>query len=135
MPQKTALSDLEKTLMDIVWKCGSATAADVQEALAPERPLKDSTVRTVLGRLEEKGYLRHEVQGRTFLYSGVEPPRNVAVRAVKQILDRFCHGSVESLLTGMVDDEVVDPEELQRIASRLARERLARRVPARKRKE
>ena len=123
MPLKAALSDLEQKVMDIVWARGSATAADVQTALASERPLRDSTVRTILTRLEEKGFVRHTVEGRTFVYTGTEPPHNVAVRAVKQILDRFCQGSVESLLVGMVDDAVVDPEELRRIATRLSRER------------
>lgn len=109
--------------MNIVWSRNTATAADVQSDLQPQRTLKDSTVRTVLSRLEEKGYLQHEVDGRTFVYSSVEPPGNLAVRAVKQILDRFCNGSLESLLVGLVSDEVVDAEELQRIADRLAAER------------
>jgi predicted transcriptional regulator len=126
MSLKPALSDLEQQLMDIVWNRGSATAGEIQDALTPERPLKDSTIRTVLTRLEEQGYVRHKVRGRTFVYSGVEPAHKVAVRAVKQILDRFCHGSVESLLVGMVDGEMVDPAELQRIADQLARERRTR---------
>jgi BlaI family penicillinase repressor len=123
MAIKLPLSRLEQEVMDVVWSAGKVTAADVQAALAPKRALRDSTVRTVLTRLEEKGYLRHQVEGRTFVYSSVERPRRLAVRAVKQIIDRFCHGSVESLLTGMVDDEVVDPKELQRIIDRLAAKR------------
>jgi BlaI family transcriptional regulator, penicillinase repressor len=123
MAIKLPLSGLEQEVMDVVWSAGKVTAADVQAALAPKRALRDSTVRTVLTRLEEKGYLRHVVEGRTFVYSSVERPRRLAVRAVKQIIDRFCHGSVESLLTGMVDDEVVDPKELQRIIDRLAAKR------------
>ena len=106
--------------MTVVWKRGKTTAAAVQAALAAKRSLKDSTVRTILTRLEEKGYAKHKLDGRSFVYSGVEKPQEVAVRAVKQILDRFCHGSVESLLCGMVEDEVVDPEELRAIAKRLA---------------
>ena len=92
----------------------------------PKRALRDSTIRTVLTRLEEKGYVRHEVNGRTFIYASVEPPSSVAVRAVKQIVDRLCHGSMESLLVGMVDDEIVNPEELQQIVNRLARQRSAK---------
>jgi predicted transcriptional regulator len=109
--------------MNIIWSRGSATAANVQKILAAERPLKDSTIRTVLMRLEDKGYVQHEVDGRTFVYSCVEPPGSVAARAVKQILDRFCHGSLESLLAGMVDDELVNTDELRKIADRLGRER------------
>ncbi len=113
--------------MGVIWKRGSASAGDVREALAPDRPLKDSTIRTVLTRLEIKGYVRHTAEGRTFIYSGVEHPRNVAARAVKHILDRLCHGSVESLLAGMVDGKMVDPKELEQIAARLAQERAVRR--------
>jgi predicted transcriptional regulator len=58
-------------------------------------------VRTVLRRLEEKGYLRHEVDGRTFVYHATQHRRGVAARAVQQIIDRFCGGSVEQLLVGM----------------------------------
>jgi len=122
---KPALSELEQQVMKVIWKRGAATAADVQEGLQPERPLKDSTIRTVLARLEAKEYVRHTVEGRTFVYSGIEHPRNVAARAVKQILERFCHGSIESLLTGMVDGEIVDPEELEQIVARLAQGRSA----------
>jgi len=51
----------------------------------------------------------------------VEPPRNVAARAVRQIIDRFCGGSVEELLVGMVANQVVDERELERLAQRIAR--------------
>jgi predicted transcriptional regulator len=107
--------------MNIIWSRGTATAADIQKGLSEERPLKDSTIRTVLMRLEEKGYVQHEVSGRTFVYSCLEAPGSVAARAVKQILDRFCHGSLEALLAGMVDDKLVDTDELQKIADRLGR--------------
>lgn len=131
---KIALSELEQQVMRVIWKRGYATAGDVQEALAPNRPLNYSTIRTVLARLEAKEYVRHTVNGRTFLYSGIEQQRNVAVRAVKQILDRFCHGSVESLLVGMVDNEIIDPKELKQIAARLSQEQAALNVKQRNRK-
>jgi len=118
-----SLSALEQLVMEIVWQRGSATADGVREALDSTRPLKDSTVRTVLKRLEEKGYLRHTVEGRTYVYSGSVPRQNIAARAVKQIVDRFCNGSVESLLVGMVDHEVVDADELERMVTRLKEER------------
>ncbi len=112
--------------MQAIWSHGNATAAEVQQALAGERPLRDSTIRTVLLRLEEKGYVKHEVSGRTFVYSCLEPPRSVAARAVQQIVDRFCEGSLESLLAGMVEDELVDTQELRKIVDRLSRERKER---------
>jgi len=126
------LSLLEQLVMEVVWQRGSATADIVRAALDPDRPLKDSTVRTVLKRLEDKGYLRHKVEGRTYVYSGSEPRQNIAARAVKQILDRFCSGSVESLLVGMVDQEVVDADELERMVTRLKAQRAAARTPAKR---
>jgi predicted transcriptional regulator len=126
MPLQPRLSELEQNVMDIVWNHPRISATDVQSLLASKRILKDSTVRTILTRLEQKGFLEHDVEGRTFLYRGSEHPGRVAGRAVKQILDRFCHGSLESLLSGMVDDEMVDPDELRRITERLTRERAAR---------
>ena len=84
------------------------------------RPLKESTIRTVLRRLEEKGYLSHTTDGRTFLYRPAESRQAVAGRAVKRIVDWFCAGSVEDLLVGMVDSAVLDRSELQRLAARIA---------------
>jgi BlaI family transcriptional regulator, penicillinase repressor len=134
MPFKSPLSPLEQDVMNVIWSRGAVTAADIQAALAPQRILRDSTVRTLLTRLEGKGYLQHEIDGRTFVYSSIEPPTSLAVRAVSQIVDRFCQGSVESLLVGMVDDEVVDPNELQSIVDRLAAQQSAKRRKPAKRK-
>jgi BlaI family penicillinase repressor len=122
-PPRKGLSDLEHQLMEILWKSGPGTAEQIREALAPRHVLKDSTVRTVLLRLQKKGYVEHKVEGRAFVYSGVEKPRNVAVRAVREILDRFCEGSLEQLLVGLVENEVVDRAELQQLARKLAKEK------------
>ena len=134
MALKPPLSPLEQDVMNAIWSLGRAAAADIQTALAPRRSLRDSTVRTLLTRLEQKGYLQHTVNGRTFIYSSLEPPRSLAVRAVKQILDRFCHGSLESLLVGMVDHEIVDSNELQRIVDRLAAQETVKHARISKRK-
>jgi BlaI family transcriptional regulator, penicillinase repressor len=112
------LGELERDVLSIVWRRGDATADQVREEL--ERPLKDSTIRTVLRRLEEKGYLQHAVENRTFIYRPAESPQRVAGRAVQRIVDWFCAGSVEELLVGMVDSKVVGRAELERLARRIA---------------
>ena len=116
------LGELELSMMQLIWqhaaKHGDISAEQVREKLG--RPLKDSTIRTVLRRLEEKGYLTHTVDGRTYLYRPSEARQKVAGRAVKRIIDWFCDGSVEALLVGMVDSEVLDQKELQRLAERIA---------------
>jgi predicted transcriptional regulator len=112
------LGELERSILLIVWRKGTLTAEQVREELG--RPLKDSTIRTVLRRLEEKGYLAHTVQDRTFVYRPAESRQRVTGRAVKRIVDWFCAGSVEALLVGMVDSKVLDRNELKRLAERIA---------------
>jgi BlaI family transcriptional regulator, penicillinase repressor len=109
------LGELERSILSIVWRQGQITAEQVREELG--RPLKDSTIRTVLRRLEEKGYLAHSVENRTFVYRPAETRQRVAGRAVKRIVDWFCEGSVEALLVGMVDSRCWTGPELQRLRS------------------
>jgi BlaI family transcriptional regulator, penicillinase repressor len=117
------LGELEQTVMDFIWSHGASTAETCRDALAEKWPMKDSTARTVLRRLEEKGYLVHETQARTFIYRATHDRRNVAARAAKRIIDAFCQGSVEQLLTGMVDSHVVAPRDLERLARKIAQRR------------
>lgn len=112
------LGELERSILSVVWRKAQITAEQVREELG--RPLKDSTIRTVLRRLEEKGYLEHSLENRTFIYRPAESRNRVAGRAVKRIVDWFCEGSVEALLVGMVDSKVLDRAELQRLAERIA---------------
>ncbi len=109
--------------MDVIWERREASAEQVRLALEPSRILKESTVRTMLSRLEEKGHLRHAVAGRTYLYTAAEAPQNLAIRAVRQIVDKFCAGSVEQLLMGMVSNDLIEPEQLEELAGKIARSR------------
>jgi BlaI family penicillinase repressor len=114
------LGEVEQSVMDFIWAHGPSSSEACREALAASRPMKDSTIRTVLRRLEEKGYLTHETEGRTFIYRASDARQNVAVRAVKGIIDRFCGGSAEQLVLGMVDNDVLDRKQLERLARRIA---------------
>ena len=111
---------LEQFLMDYVWAHPDCTAEMCREGLASQRRLKDSTVRTILRKLEEKGYVSHKVDGRTFVYRAADTRRNVAAEAARQIVDRFCGGPVEELLVGLVDNQVLQPKQLQRLAEKIA---------------
>ena len=85
------------------------------------RPLKESTVRTVLRRLESKGYVSHTVEGRTYHFVPAEARGVVAARAVQRIVDWFCNGSVEEVLIGMVDNAVLDAKQLQLFADKITK--------------
>ena len=89
-----------------------------QQKLA--RRLKESTVRTVLRRLEDKGYVKHAVDGRTYVYQAAHPRAKVAANAVQRIVDLFCNGSVEEILVGMVDSAMLDQKQLRTLADKVA---------------
>src|SRR4051812_19617 len=93
------------------------TAAAVRKRLP--RPLKDPTVRTVLRRLEEKGYLTHTVEAGAVMYRAKEKREQIAIKAVKRIIDSFCNGSAEQMLVGMVRGALLDPRQLRIIASKM----------------
>src|SRR5580704_5403315 len=113
--RRKTLTPLEQFLMDYVWAHPDCTAETCREGVASQRALKDSTIRTVLRSLEEKGYVSHQVAGRTFVYRAADTRRNVAVEAAQQLIDRFCGGSVEDFLVGLVDKQVLQPKKLQRL--------------------
>jgi predicted transcriptional regulator len=106
--------------MDHVWAHGPVTAEDCRTALASSWPMKDSTIRTVLRRLEAKGFVTHAIEGRAFVYRAAEHPGSVAARAVQQLIDRFCGGSAEQLVIGLVDHAVLTPKQLDKLARKIA---------------
>lgn len=120
------LGDLEREVMQLVWAHAPITAETVRERLA--RSLKESTVRTVLRRLEEKGYVRHTVDGRTYVYQAAEPRARVAAKAVQRIVDGFCNGSIEEVLVGMVDSAMIDQRQLRTLADHVEKAKKARGV-------
>ena len=113
----TDLGELELEVMQIVWNTGEVTADQVRSQLS--RNAKESTVRTVLRRLEGKGYVAHRVEGRTYIFRAAEARQDVAARAVKRIVTWFCNGSVEDVLVGMADARMLDPETLKLLAKRI----------------
>lgn len=111
------LGELEREVMQLVWSAGEVTAEAIREQL--DRKPKESTVRTVLRRLEDKGYVTHTVSGRTFVFRAVASRQDVAARAVKRIVDWFCDGSLEEVLVGMADARMLDPQTLEQLAKRI----------------
>ncbi len=112
---RAPLTELENEVMQAVWDSGPSSVEAVHQKVSRKRALKEATIRTLLRRLEQKGYLRHEEDGRAYVYHAMEPARSLAARAVRQIIDRFCQGSVEELVSGMVEARVLSKGELDRL--------------------
>lgn len=120
-PSLPPLGELEAKVLRLLWKHGPSTAESVRARI--DRPLKESTIRTVLRRLEEKGYAKHEVDGRTFIFTAATPAAEVAERGVRGLAAWLYQGSVEELLVGLVDSSRLEPKELDRLAELIARAR------------
>jgi predicted transcriptional regulator len=118
------LGELEQAVMQLIWAGRPMTAEAVRERLP--RRLKESTVRTVLRRLEEKGYVTHTVDGRTYVFRAAEARGRVAAKAVRRIIDRFCNGSVEEVLVGMMDAKMFDQRQLDMLREKIEKARKKR---------
>ena len=129
---KAELGELERDVMKIVWANPAVSAETVREQLG--RGLKEATVRTVLRRLEEKGLVKHEVANRTFIYVAAEPRERFAAKAVKRIVDWFCDGSIDEVLVGMVDSDMLDKPQLDRLTERVRQAKQSKRGTTRVKK-
>ena len=121
------LTDLESELMRAVWQHGPCSVEQVHRIISRTRNLKEGSTRTLLGRLEQRGYLKHQVKDRAYIYSAAEPARSLAAKAVRQILDRLCQGSVEELMSGLVESKVLSDSEMDQL-ERFVRDRKAKRT-------
>ena len=115
----TPIGDLEHELLTVLWEHGEMTAFAVRQQIA--RELKDATIRTVLRRLEEKGYVTHSVVNGTFIYRAKETAETAAASAVHDIVHRYCGGSLERMLLGLVDAGLVSPDQLKLLAGKIKR--------------
>jgi predicted transcriptional regulator len=118
MRLRNPLSPLEHAVMEVLWRRESATAVQVLEDL--RRPLTNATVRTLLRRLEAKGYVRHRVDGRVFVFSPTIAEAQAATGAVRRIVQRFFGGSTSRLLAGLVDEGLIDADEVRRLSRKLS---------------
>ena len=116
------LTELQQAILDFIWARGSATSEEIRQALRARYPLKDSSVRTLLRRLEARGFVSHTVDGKVFVYKATMAARSVAARAVRHIIDRFCAGSAEQFLIGMVDEKVLSIRQLESLARKVRKQ-------------
>jgi len=109
------LTEAELRLMQILWEKGAATVSDVVEALPKRLALAYNTVLTTLRILENKGYVRHEKEGRAFVYSPVVDRSQACRSAVKQVVTRFFDNSPGLLLLNILEHEKIEDGELRRL--------------------
>ncbi len=111
----------ELEVMSVLWRHGSATVSDVRAALQEE--LAYTSVLSALQTLEEKGYVRHEAEGRAYRYFPTIDAAQAGGSAIARIRDSIYHGSAERMFAQLVSDRDVSREALERMR-RLLAERL-----------
>jgi BlaI family transcriptional regulator, penicillinase repressor len=109
------LSPAQREIMEIVWERGEVTAQEVRRTLSQTRNVARNTVRTLLERMEDKGWLKHRAEGRTFLYASARPRYDTIGRKVRELVETVCGGSPETLVTALLDYRGLRPDELKRI--------------------
>jgi BlaI family transcriptional regulator, penicillinase repressor len=116
------LSRRERQIIDILYRRGRATAAEVMEDLPGDSSY--STVRTQLRVLEEKGHVRHEQDGQRYVYSPAVPRGTVRRSALRHLVETFYEGSVEQTVAALLggDSRLSEPE-LERIAELIEKAR------------
>jgi predicted transcriptional regulator len=119
------LTAAELRLMDVIWEKGSATVAEVAEALPKELGLAYNTVLTTMRILEDKGYVRHTKpkEARAFVYRAVVGRKEASRNAVRYLLSRFFRNSPEALVLNLLEDEDLNQSELRRIRMLIAEKR------------
>ena len=107
------LYERELEVMEVLWERGSATVAEVRDALEDE--MAYTTVLTVLRRLEEKGYVGHEEEGRAHRYHPLIERQEARESALERLTRKLFHGSPELLLTHLVSNRKLSRAQLRRL--------------------
>lgn len=120
VPARSQLSRRERQIMDVIYRLGRATAADVHDAL-PDRP-SYSTIRALLRVLESKGHLRHVEDGPRYVYSPTVPRERARESALRQLVTTFFDGSTEAAVAALLDLSAarLSDTELNRLAGLIA---------------
>jgi len=125
MPRKKSaiLTDAELRLMEVLWTLGTANTNDVLKALPGDDQLAYTTVLTTLRILEEKGYLGHKKDGKSFVYFPVVDRNSVQRNTLRHVVSRFFQNSPELLVSNLIADEQLTPKHLQRLKKMIAESR------------
>lgn len=123
MTDKHRLGDLQIAIMREIWRRGEASVADVHAALEEERGLAPTTIATMLKKMEAKGVVTHRTEGRRFLYRPTVSEADVRRTMVGDLTDRLFRGEVTALVSHLLAEHEIDPNELRQLQELLAENR------------
>ena len=114
-PDATPLTEAQREIMEVVWDQGEVTVTQVRDELAKRREVARNTIQTMIVRLEERGWLKHREEGRTFWYSANRPHTASLGAKVSQMVDRLFAGSPEEMVTALMEYRGLSTDEADRI--------------------
>ncbi|MBN1361775.1 MAG: BlaI/MecI/CopY family transcriptional regulator [Sedimentisphaerales bacterium] len=113
--KRPAMSPAETEVLRLVWQCQEATVQQVYDALPPTRKVAYVTVATLLRRLEEKGYLRHRVNGKAFVYTPAAKKEDVIRRTISDLVERLFGGNPVPLMQHLAQHSGMTDEDIERL--------------------
>jgi BlaI family transcriptional regulator, penicillinase repressor len=119
-PEPLPLTKLELQIMQVIWREGGGTVAEVQESLG--QPLAYTTVQTMLNILLRKGKLKRELRGRAFVYKPAVTHAKASLQAARDLIDRMFGGSSEELVMSLLKSRQIDSEKIAELTRRLEEE-------------
>ena len=119
LKNKTSLSRAEREIMELIWDKTEAGVLEITEALNKQRPVARNTVRTLMERMEEKGWLTHRVEGRSFVYAATVAREESLGQRVLDMVDKACGGNPEKLMMALLQYRGLSDEESKRIRTML----------------
>jgi BlaI family penicillinase repressor len=120
MPPTVSLTDLQLAIVRILWERGECTVLEVQEALAPERTLAQTTVATILTRLEKRNIVRHEANGRLFVYKALVSESQVRRSMVSDLTTLLFDGSPAALISHLLSEKEITADDLDEVKRLIA---------------
>jgi BlaI family penicillinase repressor len=123
MSSEPTPTERELEILKILWRRGEATVREVYEEMSRELPLVQNTVQSFLRTMEEKGLVRHRVEGRTFVYEPLLRREKTNQRLVSGLLQRAFDGAIDQLVQSALSLREATPEELARLEALIAEAR------------
>ncbi|MEZ4587230.1 MAG: BlaI/MecI/CopY family transcriptional regulator [Gemmatimonadales bacterium] len=117
MTETHSLTELQLAILRVLWERSEATAAEITDALRPERGLAQTTIATILSRLEKRGIVDHETRSRQFVYRPLVSESEVRQSMVSELTERLFEGDVTALVSHLLTDREISPGDLARVKS------------------
>ncbi len=120
MTDKHRLGDLQLAIMRQLWRRGEASVAEVHGDLEEARGLAPTTIATMLTKMETKGVVTHRAEGRRYLYRPTVSEAAVRRTMVSELTDRLFRGEVTALVSHLLAEHEIDPQEMERLKELVA---------------